>query len=279
MAGRSAPGATVTVLDGARPIGSATANARGEWVFVPPAPLAPGSYSLRLSARAAAGEAAAGEQVVVVAVERPSTQQAIAAPAPLVVISDREGAAPSRTLQAPAAVAPEPPREVAAVAPPPTAPARPARGTSPPVAAPSVDAVDYGQQGEVRFSGKSEPGSTVRLYLDNKPIGETTAGQDRAWQHVPSATIPPGNYELRVDRIAPDGKVAGRVALPFQRSVLPPPELREGAVVVQPGNSLWRISRSEYGRGIRYTVIYQANRDQIRNPALIYPGQVFTIPR
>ncbi len=51
-----------------------------------------------------------------------------------------------------------------------------------------------------------------------------------------------------------------------------------GQVVIQPGNNLWRISRVIYGRGVRYTVIYQANKDQIRDPSLIYPGQIFTTP-
>ena len=51
-----------------------------------------------------------------------------------------------------------------------------------------------------------------------------------------------------------------------------------GHVVIQPGNNLWRISRVIYGRGIEYTVIYQANRDQIRDPDLIYPGQIFLTP-
>ena len=48
---------------------------------------------------------------------------------------------------------------------------------------------------------------------------------------------------------------------------------------VQPGNSLWRIARRTLGQGLRYTVIYEANRDQIRDPNLIYPGQVFLIPQ
>lgn len=49
------------------------------------------------------------------------------------------------------------------------------------------------------------------------------------------------------------------------------------AVVVR-GDSLWRISRRVYGRGVRYTVIYEANQDQIRNPQRIYPGQIFVLP-
>jgi len=49
--------------------------------------------------------------------------------------------------------------------------------------------------------------------------------------------------------------------------------------VVVRGDSLWHISRSTYGQGIRYSVIYNANRDQIRDPDLIYPGQIFVLPK
>lgn len=48
---------------------------------------------------------------------------------------------------------------------------------------------------------------------------------------------------------------------------------------VSRGDSLWRISRRLYGQGVRYTVIYAANQDQIRDPDRIYPGQVFVLPQ
>ena len=48
--------------------------------------------------------------------------------------------------------------------------------------------------------------------------------------------------------------------------------------VVSRGDSLWRISRVTYGTGMRYAVVYRANRDQIRNPNRIYPGQIFVLP-
>ncbi|MCB8838478.1 LysM peptidoglycan-binding domain-containing protein [Aurantimonas sp. VKM B-3413] len=51
-----------------------------------------------------------------------------------------------------------------------------------------------------------------------------------------------------------------------------------GRVIIRKGDTLWRISRDTYGHGNRYTVIYLANGDQIRNPDLIYPGQVFRMP-
>lgn len=49
-------------------------------------------------------------------------------------------------------------------------------------------------------------------------------------------------------------------------------------VTVTRGDSLWRISRLRLGSGMRYTVIYEANSSQIRNPNLIYSGQVFVVP-
>ncbi len=47
---------------------------------------------------------------------------------------------------------------------------------------------------------------------------------------------------------------------------------------IERGDSLWRISRKVYGEGERYTLIYDANQDQIRDPDLIYPGQVLVLP-
>ncbi|MEX3008176.1 LysM peptidoglycan-binding domain-containing protein [Hoeflea sp. TYP-13] len=55
-------------------------------------------------------------------------------------------------------------------------------------------------------------------------------------------------------------------------------EPRDGSVIIRRGDTLWQISRRIYGRGVRYTTIYLANEDQINNPDLIEPGQVFAVP-
>lgn len=44
------------------------------------------------------------------------------------------------------------------------------------------------------------------------------------------------------------------------------------------GDCLWNIAKKYYGNGSSYTKIYNANRDKIKNPNLIYPGQILTIP-
>ncbi|HJB12646.1 MAG TPA: LysM peptidoglycan-binding domain-containing protein [Candidatus Oscillibacter excrementigallinarum] len=47
---------------------------------------------------------------------------------------------------------------------------------------------------------------------------------------------------------------------------------------VEAGDCLWNIAYEVYGTGTRWTVIYEANRDTIRDPGMIYIGQVLTIP-
>src|SRR3546814_19876346 len=89
-------------------------------------------------------------------------------------------------------------------------------------------------------------------------------------------------YEMRISDWSSDvccsDLVVARAETPFSRADPATLSARPGQVVVQPGNSLWRIARRIYGEGLRYTVIYQANQRQIRNPDLIYPGQVFSLP-
>lgn len=69
---------------------------------------------------------------------------------------------------------------------------------------------------------------------------------------------------------------AGAVAVSPPAIPVVVPEIRTATVAR--GDSLWRISRRLYGQGVRYTVIYEANQQQIRDPDLIYPGQVFVTP-
>lgn len=60
--------------------------------------------------------------------------------------------------------------------------------------------------------------------------------------------------------------------------VAPKLEHADGAVIIRRNDTLWRISRRVYGHGVRYSTIYLANQDQIRDPDRIWPGQVFKVP-
>lgn len=143
----------------------------------------------------------------------------------------------------------------------------------------ALDAIDYDDSGKLALSGKAPEGAKVRVYLDNKLIGAATADKGGGWQVTPEESVATGLYTMRVDQVAKGGEVRARIETKFARAAPIGDLPRDSVVFVQPGNSLWRIARRTYGSGVRYTVIYEANREQIRNPSLIYPGQVFMVPR
>jgi nucleoid-associated protein YgaU len=150
-----------------------------------------------------------------------------------------------------------------------------------------LDTISYDDEGALTLVGRGVPIGVVRLYVNNAVIGETTTDALGAWSYDASA-IETGVYTLRVDQLNADASnVMARMETPFKRearsklqeqlSAAESPA-RINVVTVQPGNTLWGISRDRYGQGILYVQVFEANRDKIRDPDLIYPGQVFNLP-
>lgn len=156
-----------------------------------------------------------------------------------------------------------------------------------------------GQDGRVSFSIERgmQPGSYKVRLDDIDPV----SGQVRSRAEVPFEMPQQVASAAAPDEApasgGPAGKPpAGRLASagegpgdPRHAVGSPPPDgsARPGAAVLVPkintalvsrGDSLWAISKRAYGEGPRYTVIYGANAKQIRDPNLIYPGQVFVLP-
>ena len=142
----------------------------------------------------------------------------------------------------------------------------------------SIDSVSYGDEGAVVVSGRGAPGQTARVYLDENLHAEAEVKPDGAWRADLSQEIKPEIYKLRVDQIDDRGGVSSRAETPFERAPVEDIVLNRSGVVVQPGNNLWRIASHVYGDGLKYHVIYARNSDQIRDPNLIYPGQIFSLP-
>jgi len=242
IAGRAQPGAQVIVLDGGTELGRVTADPRGEWVFVPAEALPPGGRELRLRAVNPDGEV-------------------LESGAPVVLVVPERGGGPALALKS-----------------------APTGGTLL-LQGPggltdgdlSLDLVDHDDKGRLFVSGKAPAGSRVHVYLDDSFLGRAEADADGNWRIAGSK--PSGDsHRLRADLVDPKGKVLARIETPWTPGA---PLARPGAgeVVVSAGTSLWRIARRVYGEGTAYTSIFTANRDRIRNPDLIYPGQVFTLPQ
>ena len=266
IAGRAAPNSevNVTTQDGTS-LGRARADSAGTWAIVTEEPLGPGSHEIGIESQDSQGAARLSEEVVVVVVpEAPPaapTAASQAAPATppaagqqvLAVLTPRQGGGASKVL----------PQEEEGIA----------QGDL------VLDSVDYDEAGQAVIGGRASPGTRMLLYLDNRLVGDTVAGADGRWSHAPVEPVAEGLHALRVDQVDGKGSVIARVETPFSREPVRVARADEEFVIVQPGNSLWRIARRSYGEGLQYSVIYQANREQIRDPDLIHPGQVFELPK
>ncbi|MBT3767871.1 MAG: LysM peptidoglycan-binding domain-containing protein [Rhodospirillaceae bacterium] len=265
IAGRAEPDSRVVIMDGNKELGHVTADRRGEWVFVPDKRLKPGPHQLKLRMEIKDSKPMFSASNVVVVVPAPNKNIAGETTkkksGTLAFKVPSKGRGPVTVLQTPAEEAD---------------PKAPSGGTGKNWIV--VDAVDYDDSGQLSISGHAEPGAPVNVYLSNKFLGRTITDKKGVWQISPTEPIEPGLYRLRADRVQTDGKVLARVEFPFERAK-PITDLKEGTfIIVQPGNSLWRLARRTYGSGFAYTVIFEANQEQIADPNLIHPGQVFALP-
>ena len=147
-----------------------------------------------------------------------------------------------------------------------------------------IDAISYDAAGEVQLSGRGTDEGFVRVYLDNKPVLTTPIDAGGDW-HTELPDVDSGIYTLRVDQVDATGSVVSRTETPFKRETAEALQSTQStsrtpaiAITVQPGSTLWAIARETYGDGMMYVRVFEANRDSIRDPDLIYPGQVFAVP-
>jgi nucleoid-associated protein YgaU len=151
----------------------------------------------------------------------------------------------------------------------------------------SIDSISYDSAGEVALSGRSTGASSVRVYLDNEPLIDVPIGADGQWQ-TDLPDVDTGTYTLRVDELNEEGRVVSRAETPFKRESVEAIQALDAEatttiapvslITVQPGNTLWGIAREKYGQGTLYVRVFEANTDRIRDPDLIYPGQIFSVP-
>lgn len=312
VAGSAAPGAEISVLLDGELQPAASVDRSGRFALFLDVPPSASPRVLRLRMTKDGQEVDSDDEVILAPPAAAETAQAFAEPAtdapatsakaPTALASLDDAAAPDIAPQTtgttpqtaePAAAATEPPDDSADT---PQAPAvllstaegvevmQPAAPAMPDQVA--IDAITYGDSGEVTLSGRGTASSELRIYLDNRPVARADVPGTGRWQAELPA-IETGTYTLRVDEIDAQGTVASRAESPFLRE--DPAKLAAAGeavdagtplrvVTVQPGHTLWALARDRYGEGTAYVKLFEANRGQIRNPDLIYPGQVFDMP-
>jgi hypothetical protein len=249
VAGRSLPGASVRLHDAGRDadLGTVVADLRGEWVLVPELPLGAGVRLLVPESADAGGIAAVGDPVVVVIPADGHGAVAVETPA--------QGG--PRLLQGPAGD----------------------DGRAPGGAGLDIAVVDRDADGRLTIAGRALPGSTVHLYVDNRFVGRARAGEAEAgvqageggWRLAARAPQH-GRHALRADAVNAKGKVLVRVEREWDAGDDMVPV--QTAVEAKPDGGAWRIVRRTADGGTVYTVVYRGGGDAVRDPDVLYPGQV-----
>lgn len=275
LAGKAAPGARVEVLLDGAPLDTVSADANGDFVLLATT-VAPSAAARVLSVKVTGTDGVTrdlAETLTVAPSPEALAQAATAAGAAPEVVAEQVAAA--ETLAAKPLVTDAAGAEVLA-------------GASDALV---IDTLAFGTGGAIEISGRGAPaGVVLRAYVDNAEAGLVQAGADGGWRmQLPKAA--PGAHELRVDAIDAAGKVVARAGTSFEATA--PETLAASAkgagagaaapagarvVTIARGNTLWAIARDTYGDPYLYVKLFEANRDQIRDPDLIYPGQVFTLP-
>ncbi len=295
MAGRAPADTEIRILDSGRVLATTRPNDSGEWVAIVDGGLTPGSREYQLIALTSDGREIPSDESVLILVPEPT-----GLPKPPTIDSARLTDPPTRppvddeqleTGKQPAPVAlilTKKPGGLTRL----TQRSQPAKGLS--LSELSINKVDYDERGRFAVSGSGSHGSLIMLYLDNAPVGQQYIADGNRWTMQTTFASELREHNIRVDQIV-DGEVVARVEVPFYpskfaeaaevefaKTVTTKSAERIGGtqnVVVKPGENLWQIARRVYGEGTKYTIIYRANKTQLRNTEKIYPGQILTVPR
>ena len=283
VAGRAAPGSTVELLRNGEPHDRAVANQSGEFAMIP-RPLPRGTYDLTLRAKQPDGKELTSRQSVAVALEPAADEKPMVAlmtpDRPTVVLS--QPAAPTASAVAVDAVDVEPNGKTHV-----SGRARPGAAVrlylnDSFVAPVTADAdgrfaitINQGvapgnyrvRLDEVDSSGKVRTRAEAPFSVPDVAATASVPAQIAAAATPDTAAAHEPHSAVAVATTAPDAISPSAVVVP-----------KIATITVSRGDSLWRISQRALGAGTRYATVFKANKEQIRNPNLIYPGQIFVLP-
>ncbi|MDH7784783.1 nucleoid-associated protein YgaU [Ochrobactrum sp. 19YEA23] len=289
IAGKAMPNSDVEVVAGASVVGKAKAGANGDFVVVLDEPLKPGDHQLVLRA-SGQDKVATSAQTAIVSVPDSKGGQVLA-------LVEEPGEA-SRLITRPETAPAQRTDSATGAATTPTDDGSPQTKPAPqlPIA---IEAVEI--EGDTIFvAGNAKGGNRVIVHANDILIGSSTVTPEGRFLVQSKQPLAVADYIIRADLLDNANRMIATARVPFRReaganisAVAPassgPAEAGvadkaalqkvDGSVIIRRGDNLWTISKRAYGKGTRYTTIYLANREQIKNPDLIWPGQVFHMPK
>ncbi|MFT2211593.1 LysM peptidoglycan-binding domain-containing protein [Rhizobium giardinii] len=229
IAGRAQPNTKLEIMSGDTVIGTADVGAAGDFAAVFEKPLAAGDYQLTLRSVGENGATKSSEEVATVSIPKDKAGELLAmvskpGEASRIITKPVAEAKPADAAAQPATAT----GEVAKAEPVPAVPSQiPETGEKPAV---SVSAVEI-EGRKIFVAGNAKAGALVRVYADDKPVGEIKADEQGRFVVEGAIDLPVGGHTIRADVMGADGStVETRASVPFDR-----PAGDQVAAVAQPG--------------------------------------------
>ena len=147
------------------------------------------------------------------------------------------------------------------------------------IAALAPSAIVWRDASRILISGISIGGVRVTVNDANGQFGEALVLADGAWQVAGNLDMDIAVNHLRFALFDGANQIIARYELPIKARDLAKGQDGSPLVVVNKGDMLWRIAYHQLGEGVKYVDIVRRNKQDISNPDLIYPKQIFAVPQ
>ncbi|MDC0993210.1 LysM peptidoglycan-binding domain-containing protein [Alphaproteobacteria bacterium] len=280
FAGTAAPNAKIRIFEGDILLGETIANANGEWVVVLEKSLAAGQHLISVGMERSDGTTEMADRSLAVEIYKDNETKPLVALLPetatempvLIQSPDDMGAAKPAAAFSGAAVA-----EAAL---PKTAEADSVKAQAKSqIAALVPSAIVWRDASRILISGKSRGGVRVAVNDAKGQFGEALVLADGTWQVAGSLDMDIAVNHLRFTLFDDANHAIGRYDLPIKARDLAKGQDGSPLIVVNKGDMLWRIAYHQLGEGIKYVDIVRRNEQDIADPDLIYPKQIFAVPQ
>ena len=285
FAGTAAPNAKIRIFEGNILLGETIANANGEWVIVLEKSLAAGQHLISVAMERSDGTTEMADRSLAVEIYPDTETKPLVALLPetasevpvLIQSPDDVDTAKPATAASEAAMADAAKADAAM---PETTDAAPANSQAKSqIAALAPSAIVWRDASRILISGTSRGGIRVTVNDAEGQFGEALVLADGAWQVAGSLDMDIAVNQLRFALFDDSNQITARYNLPIKARDLAKGQDGSPLVVVNKGDMLWRIAYHQLGEGVKYVDIVRRNKHDIANPDLIYPKQIFAVPK
>ena len=258
VAGSAPSGAVISVFEDKLLLGKTTADSNGEWVVVLEKRLGPGQHLISVAAELEDGSSIMGETSIAIEIYADQSTK------PLVALLPESQTDMPVLLQSPD----DDPAEKTAES-----------ASTSTVAHIGPRSLVWQDETKLSIGGQSRGGVRVTVSANGIFFGDALVLADGSWQVTGQVDKNRKTHRLEFVLVNNAGQAVAQYMLPVRTRDLQKGLDGSQLVIVNKGDALWRIAYRSFGKGVRYIDIVRKNTGDIDNPDLIYPNQIFALPK